>query len=67
MMNEGRWIIVTNAVTGRRQAVNLGTVTIISENSADRVADGKRTEIGFVSDTYIDVSESFDEIGAMIR
>lgn len=66
-MNEGRWIIVTNAVTGRRQAVNLDTVTIISENSADRVADGTRTEIGFVSDTYIDVKESFDEIGAMIR
>lgn len=66
-MNEGRWIIVTNAVTGRRQAVNLDAVTIISENSAYRVADGKRTEIGFVSDSYIDVKESFDEIGAMIR
>lgn len=66
-MNEGRWIIVTNAATGRRQAVNLDTVTIISENSADRVADGKRTEIGFVSDAYIDVKETFDEIGEMIR
>lgn len=66
-MNEGRWIIVTNAATGRRQAVNLDTVTIISENSADCVADGKRTEIGFVSNTYIDVVECFDEIGAMIR
>lgn len=66
-MNDGMWIIVTNARTGRRQAVNLRNVTLISENSADCEADGKRTEIGFVSDTYIDVSESFDEIGAMIR
>lgn len=66
-MNEGRWIIVTNATTGRRQAVNLDTVTIISENEEKRVADGEGSEISFVSDVYIDVKESFDEIGAMIR
>ena len=58
-MNEGRWILVT--ALGFRVAVNVENVTCISENK------GEGARINFNDGTNLDVSESFDEIGAMIR
>lgn len=59
-MNEGRWILVT--ALGLRVAVNVENVTCVSENKG-----GKGSRINFNGGTEVDVSESFDEIGAMIR
>lgn len=66
-MNEGMWIIVTSCLSGKKVAVNLRHVVTVRENSPDDCYHGRQATIDFSDGTYMEVYESFDEIGGMIR
>lgn len=66
-MNEGMWIVVTDYHNSRQVAVNLRYVMAVRENDYNDVYNGKRSTIDFSDGSSMDVYESFDEIGAMIR
>ena len=66
-MNEGRWIIITSAETGRKVAYNLDHVAAVYENHPTDVSNGKRATIRLSDGARTMTIESFDEIGAMIR
>ena len=67
MSNEGMWIKVTNADTGRRVAVNLLHVITVRENDRESVFSGKKALIDFSDGTTLATAEDFDQIGEMIR
>lgn len=66
-MNEGMWIIVTSCLSGRRVAVNLAHVVSVRENSSDAIYNGRRSTIDFSDGTNMEVYETFDDIGEMVR
>ena len=66
-MNEGMWIKVTSCLSGKKVAVNLRHVVTVRENSTDDCYHGRRATIDFSDGTNMEVYESFDEIGEMIR
>jgi len=66
-MNEGMWIKVTSCLSGRRVAVNLAHVVSVRENSADAIYNGRRATIDFSDGTNMEVYETFDDIGEMVR
>ena len=66
-MNEGMWILVTSCLSGRRVAVNLAHVVSVRENSNDAIYNGRRATIDFSGGTNMEVYETFDDIGEMVR
>lgn len=66
-MVETEWIIVTNSNTGRKHAINLDHVIYVSERDKADIGSGKKADIVLSNSGYVTTSESFDEIGAMIR
>lgn len=66
-MNEGMWIIVKSCFSGKRVAVNLRHVVTVRENSSDDCHHVRQATIDFSDGTNMEVYESFDEIGEMIR
>lgn len=67
MTNEGMWIKVTSCLSGKQVAVNLLHVTTVRENSTQDCYNGRRATIDFSDGGSMEVYESFDEIGEMIR
>lgn len=67
MTNEGMRIKVTSCLSGKRVAVNLMHVVTVRENSAADCYNGRRATIDFSDGTSMEVYESFEEIGEMIR
>ncbi len=68
MSQEGRWIKVTNVLSGKRVAINLNYVVSVRENhDAQEIYNGKRSMIDLTDGSYFSCYESFDEIEAMIR
>lgn len=67
MTNEGMWIKVTSCLSGKRVAVNLTHVVTVRANSAADCYTGRRATVDFSDGTSMEVYESFEEIGEMIR
>lgn len=68
--NENRWIkVVVAAYNNERYncAINLDSVMCIMENSCEERCAGRKASIRLKDGTILNVTQSFDEIGAKIR
>ena len=68
--NENRWIKVVAVASGNERyncAINLDSIMCIVENSYGDQCAGRKASIRLKDGTILNVTQSFDEIGAMIQ